>query len=243
MAVVNEASTDDRGAPSTRARTRRSNAIRSTRSPARDASAVSSSVASIDASSRGMPPTRPAEVRPVSSTITTRRSRSGRQVRTMTSPRRAVARQSIERTSSPTTYSRSESNSVPCPRISVGAARRSRAAWTAATAGACGAERRQHPDTPGTRWRPCRPASPSGPIDRTMTSRGHLVAAPVRGERAGRRAGRPPAAVSTAWRGSARALGGQASRIWARSGRRPGLCTVTATGRTRPAAPGCRRTG
>ena len=31
-------------------------------------------------------------------------------------PARAVARQSIERTSSPRTYSRSESNSVPCPR-------------------------------------------------------------------------------------------------------------------------------
>ena len=45
--------------------------------------------------------------------MSTRRSRSGRHVRTTTSERRAVARQSIERTSSPMTYSRSESNSVP----------------------------------------------------------------------------------------------------------------------------------
>src|SRR5450756_871639 len=41
--------------------------------------------------------------------------RGDRQVRTTTSDRRAVARQSIDRTSSPTTYSRSESNSVPAP--------------------------------------------------------------------------------------------------------------------------------
>lgn len=61
----------------------------------------------------GSTPTRPADVRPVSTTITTLRSRSGRQVRTTTSLRRAVARQSMDRTSSPTTYSRSESNSVP----------------------------------------------------------------------------------------------------------------------------------
>jgi hypothetical protein len=52
----------------------------------------------------------------VSSTHTTRRSRSGRQLRTTTSDRRALARQSIERTSSPMTYSRSASNSVPWPR-------------------------------------------------------------------------------------------------------------------------------
>ena len=64
-------------------------------------------------SSRGTSSTRPAEVREVSSTSTTRRSRSGCQVRTTTLRLRAVARQSIERTSSPWTYSRSESNSVP----------------------------------------------------------------------------------------------------------------------------------
>jgi len=39
----------------------------------------------------------------------------------------------------------------------------------------------------------------------------------------------PAAATSATWPGSACALGGQAARSWARSGRRPGLCTVTAT--------------
>ena len=70
---------------------------------------------------------RAAEVRPESTIMTTCRSRSGRHVRTMSvcagpplgpgpPERRAVARQSIDRTSSPRTYSRSESNSVPWPR-------------------------------------------------------------------------------------------------------------------------------
>ena len=76
------------------ARVTRSWAMKSTWSPARDASAANSSAASIDQSSRGQPPgslavgstpTRPADVRPVSSTMTTRRSRSGRHVRTTTS--------------------------------------------------------------------------------------------------------------------------------------------------------------
>ena len=67
----------------------------------------------MEVSSRVPSPTRAAEVRPVSSTSSTRRSRSGRHVRTITSDARAVARQSMERTSSPITYSRSESNSVP----------------------------------------------------------------------------------------------------------------------------------
>ena len=49
--------------------------------------------------------------------MTTRRSFSGRQVLTTRSEARALARQSMERTSSPSTYSRSESNSVPMPRI------------------------------------------------------------------------------------------------------------------------------
>jgi hypothetical protein len=99
----------------TAARTAVSTASRSTRSPARAASIASSRAASIAASSRGSSPIRPADVRPVSSTHTTRRSRSGRQLRTTTSDRRALARQSIERTSSPMTYSRSASNSVPWP--------------------------------------------------------------------------------------------------------------------------------
>ena len=101
--------------PATRARSERSNAVTCTRSPARAASALSKSVASMPASSRGASPTRAADRRDVSSTVSTRRSRSGRYVRTSTSPRRADARQSSERTSSPITYSRSESNSAPAP--------------------------------------------------------------------------------------------------------------------------------
>ena len=68
----------------TRERTRRSPATKSIRSPAREARAASSRAASIAESSRGTSSTRPAEVREVSSTSTTRRSRSGCQVRTTT---------------------------------------------------------------------------------------------------------------------------------------------------------------
>ena len=81
MASTNCASSSVREAPNTAARVTRSWARKSTWSPAREASAASSSAASIDQSSRGHPPgsqavgstpTRPAEVRPVSSTMTTR---------------------------------------------------------------------------------------------------------------------------------------------------------------------------
>lgn len=71
----------------------------------------------MEASRRGASPTRPAEVRPVSRTRRMWRSRSGRQVRTATVVWRAVARQSMERVSSPGTYSRRLSNSVPSPRV------------------------------------------------------------------------------------------------------------------------------
>ena len=111
--------------PRTWARIASSMARTSTRSPAREARAASSRVASIWASRRGASPSRAADNRPESMTMRTRRSRSGRQVRTRTSPRRAVERQSMDRTSSPTTYSRKESNSVPSPRtISRSRARR-----------------------------------------------------------------------------------------------------------------------
>ena len=90
--------------------------ITSTRSPAEPANAVSSMAASTNVSNCVPSAERLAASRPESMTITTRRSRSGRHVLTMTSWARAVARQSIERTSSPGTYSRSESNSVPIPR-------------------------------------------------------------------------------------------------------------------------------
>lgn len=71
----------------------------------------------MEASRRGASPTRPADVRPVSRTRRMWRSRSGRQVRTATVDWRAVARQSMERVSSPGTYSRRLSNSVPSPRV------------------------------------------------------------------------------------------------------------------------------
>ncbi len=76
------------------------------RATARAASAASRRAASIAASSRGASPTRAAAVRDVSSTSRTRRSRSGRQVRTTSfigDCRRAEARQSMDRTSSPST--------------------------------------------------------------------------------------------------------------------------------------------
>ncbi len=156
--------------PATWARTLRSWAMRSTRSPARDASAASSRAASIEASIRGTSPIRAAEVREVSSTMSTRRSRSGRQVRTTTSERRAVARQSIERTSSPITYSRSESNSVPAPRICT-AVRPSSSRSRASRLGrwrreANSGSTRSRPGTSADRWRA---ASRSGPNERTVT--------------------------------------------------------------------------
>ena len=154
----------------TRLRIRRSPAMKSTRSPARAASAASSSAASIAESSRGTSSTRPAEVREVSSTRTTRRSRSGCQVRTTTERLRALARQSMERTSSPVTYSRSESNSVPCPRTRT-AARPSRSRSRARRLGRClrdskGGSERMVPGTSRVCWRAARP---SGPTVRTVT--------------------------------------------------------------------------
>ncbi|CKQ24159.1 Uncharacterised protein [Mycobacterium tuberculosis] len=187
----------------------------------------------MDQSSRGHPagsaavgstPTRPAAMRPVSSTMTTRRSRSGRQVRTMTSARRALARQSIERTSSPTTYSRSESNSVPWPRINVGNSP-SISRSLASLDGRCLRDRNggSTRTKPGTDCELCRPANPSGPIERAVT-----IAARWSPRRTGRSAvctcWRCPAATSTSWVcGCARALGGQASRTWPRNRRRPPL--------------------
>ena len=106
----------------------------------------------------------------MSSTSTTRRSRSGCQVRTTTLRLRALARQSIERTSSPRTYSRSESNSVPWPRTRTAArpsSSRSRASRLRQVLARL--ERRQRPDRPGTSSVAWRAASPSGPRSRTVT--------------------------------------------------------------------------
>ena len=191
----------------------------------------------------GSTPTRPAEVRPVSSTITTRRSRSGRQVRTTTSARRAVARQSIERTSSPTTYSRSESNSVPWPRIStaapvdlaqLGQPRRQMLAATGTAAG------------PGPARAPggdrCRPARPSGPIERAVTASARWSPRRRRGSAGWRRSRSPGGDSDGVARGSALAA------------RRPGVpqhaaepAAIRRCGRAAPhppagrAGPRCRR--
>ena len=164
----------------TRERIRRSPATKSIRSPAREARAVRSRAASMAESRRGTSSTRPAEVREVSRTITTRRSRSGCQVRTTTLVVRALARQSIDRTSSPRTYSRSESNSVPGPRTRI-AARPSSSRSLASRLGRClresnGGSDRTTPGTSSVRWRA---ASPSGPRARTVTpSAGRSPAAP-----------------------------------------------------------------
>ena len=112
----------------------------------------------------------------MSRTSTTRRSRSGCQVRTTTLRLRAVARQSIERTSSPRTYSRNESNSVPCPRTRT-AERPSRSRRRASRDGRClrdsngGSER----TTPGTATVRCR----DGQAERPAGAHGDAVGAQV----------------------------------------------------------------
>ena len=224
MAVTSAGSRSPAVAPSTEARTSRSSARRSTRSPPREASAASSSAVSRAASSRGASPTRPAELRPVSSTRRTWRSRSGRQVRTTSSVERAEARQSIERTSSPATYSRSESNSVPWPRTWI-ARRPSSSRSRASREGRW----RRDPNGGSTRTRagtarpPCRAASPSGPSERTVTRTA---------SRSPRRVGvsvvttrrRSPAGTTSRCRaGTAPAEGCQASRSTRRARRRPGV--------------------
>src|SRR5215469_2925131 len=230
IASATAESTAERGAPTTLARSRRSKAIMSTRSPAREASAVSRRVASMAASRRGTPPTRPADVRPVSSMTRIWRSRSGRQVRTMTSPRRAVARQSMDRTSSPITYSRSESNSLPWPRRS---ARCWPSSWRSreSFSGRClrlrnGGRTRT---VQGTGCLPWRAAMPSGPMERTVTT-----AATLSPRRSGAsvvvsHAWPPGATWTRACGGSAPALGCQASLMTARSVRRPGFATARPT--------------
>ena len=213
-------------APCTRPRTRRSKITTSTRSPARVASAASSSDDSNAVSMRGSPPIRAAEVRPLSITITTRRSRSGRQVRTTRSLRRAVARQSIERTSSPRTYSRRLSNSVPCPRI-IMLVRPSSSRRRAKREGRCLRELNGGSTriAPGSSIVACRASRPSGPNDRTVTSAAR---------RSPRRKGvsvvsirrrSPGATTSRARAGVAPAEGCHPSRMMPRTRRRPALVT------------------
>ena len=198
-----------------RARTRRSPATKSTRSPARAASAVSSSAASIAESSRGTSSTRPAEMREVSSTSTTRRSRSGCQVRTTTLRLRAVARQSIERTSSPRTYSRSESNSVPWPRTRT-ADRPSRSRSRASREGRCLRDSNggTRPDRARRRraW-PAAPPARAGPRVRSGDARrAQVAAAPGPQRRWSRACGRRGRAGAGAGCPVAPAVGCQASR-------------------------------
>ena len=134
----------------------------------------------------------------MSSTSTTRRSRSGCQVRTTTLRLRALARQSIERTSSPRTYSRSESNSVPWPRTRI-AARPSSSRSRASRLGRClrdsngGSDRTVPGDVEGPLpgGQAERPAQPHGDPS------GAQVAAAARLQRASAAArGRPGARAS-----------------------------------------------
>ena len=160
----------------------------------------------------------------------------GRQVRTTTCWRRAVARQSIERTSSPSTYSRSESNSVPCPRAappSAPSSSRSRASLLGQVPAR--GERRQHPHPAG------QPASDAAGRPGPAARRPHGDLPP----RAGRRAGsgvsrrRSAAAARPAGRSSAvpvaarrPADGCQASRS---SAAHPARGPVWCTSQLRPA--------
>ena len=191
------------------------------------------------------PPPGRSLVRPVSNTHSTRRSRSGRQSRTITCSARAVARQSIDRTSSPTTYSRSESNSVPWPRPrtttwpSITRSRdsfsgRNRREWNGASTRSVqgGVSRRER------RRLVCRKASPNGPYERTVTRTAG---------RSPRRVGVSSVTTSTASPGSivtgvggvrvlrAPAEGTQASRITPRTGRTPRLPTRSRTVAVPPA--------
>ena len=225
IALTNAGSISAADVRSTLARTSRSATSRSTRSPAREASAASSRAASIAWSSFGWSPTRPAEVRPESSTISTCRSRSGRQVRTTTVVERAVPRQSMERTSSPGTYSRRLSNSVPWPRC-----RMRRPAVELAQPGQpagqvlAGVERRQRPDRPrravlglpaGHPQRPERPDDhrPGGPVAAPGRHQGQ-VEPPALPGRDGHRAAPRRARRPTASRRCGRCRAASGGRCW-----------------------------
>ncbi len=221
--------------PVTRALVTLSCMSRCTWSPARAASAESRSAASSAASSRVPSPTRAAAVRPVSTMRTTCRSRSGRQVRSIVVPARAVARQSMERTSSPRTYSRKESNSVPCPRtwmLVFPSSSRSRASRE----GRCLREEKAGSTriAPRTGCSACRPASPRGPRERSTTKA--LTSSPRRlGRRGMSTRRRSPGGMRRCCRSDgAPAVGCHASRSRTSSVRVPRFCTATLTGTCSP---------
>ena len=154
--------------------------------------------------------------------------RSGCQVRTTTLRVRALARQSMLRTSSPRTYSRSESNSVPWPRTRT-AARPSSSRSLASRLGRClrewnGGSTRTVPGTSTERL-------PAGQAERARCTR--TVTRSVR--RSPRRVG-VSGVVSRTWSPAGRssrcrlpvapADGCQASRSSPRTRRSPGLATT-----------------
>ena len=172
----------------------------------------------MEASRRGASPTRPAEVRPVSRTRRMWRSRSGRQVRTATVVWRAVARQSMERVSSPGTYSRRLSNSVPSPRVRT-LVRPSSSRRRASFEGRClrlvnGGRTRT---VQGTWWVPWREKRPRGPYERIVTRSAWRSPRRVGRRRVVTRR-RSPAGTVRRWREAVTSvpgcqlLGGQASR-------------------------------
>ena len=213
----------------TLARTCRSTAMRSTRSPARAAIAASSSAASrrCRAAARRRPARRTS--RPVSRTMMMRRSRSGRQVRTRTS-RTTRSRPPVDRADVVADHVLAQRVELACPGrgSGCGAVRRAGAAGQLLRQVLTAQERRQHPHRPGRRAA-CLPAArPSGPSELTVTCPAALSPRRVGRERRGHRhAGRRP--------GSRRRTG--PVRLQRSAARRPGRRRAAAAG------PDCRSSG
>ena len=119
----------------------------------------------------------------MSSTSTTRRSRSGCQVRTTTVRLRALARQSTLRTSSPLDVlpQRVELGALAAHPHRGPAVELAQPGEPAGQVLACDGNGRQHPQRArAPRSLPWRPARPSGPRVRTVTRSAVQVAAPGR---------------------------------------------------------------
>ena len=214
---------------------RRSPATTSTRSPARAASAVSSSAGVhrrvearhvVDPARRGARRCR-ARGRPDG------RARAARCGRRPSGCVRSPASRSL-RTSSPRTYSRSESNSVPWPRTRT-AARPSSSRSRASRLGRC--LRDSNGGSTRTAPAPSRVAAGrrdrAGPGCARVTPSGPQVAAPRRAQRRWPAAARSPGCEPRAGAGSGRArrVGCQASRTQPRSRRRSGVADHEGAGR------------